>query len=78
MWPGVFALLGIKNEEKGIGAEHHNAYFDLDEDVLYKGSASAATYAIEFLNSNIDTSSRKLKGGYEEMMAILGGKKREG
>ena len=77
MWPGIFALLGIKNEEKGIGAEHHNSYFDLDEAVLYKGSASAATYAIEFLKSDIDTSSRKLKGGYEEMIAILGGKKRE-
>ncbi len=68
-------LLGIKNEEKGIGAEHHNEYFDIDESILYKGTASAATYALEFLKSDLDTSSRKLKGGYEEMIAILNGKK---
>ena len=76
MWPGVFVLLGIKNEEKGIGAEHHNAYFDIDETVLYKGAASAATYALEFLKSDIDTSHRKLRGGFNEMMDILNGKKR--
>lgn len=74
MWPGVFALLGIRNKEKGIGAEHHNSYFDIDEDVLYKGAASAATYAIEFLKSGIDTSPRKLKGGYNELIDILNGK----
>ena len=68
MWPGVFAFLGVKNEEKGIGAEHHNPYFDIDEDVLYKGSAAAATYAIEFLKSDIDTSDRKFKGGYREVL----------
>lgn len=71
MWPGVFAFLGIKNEEKGTGAEHHNSYFDIDESVLYKGSAAAATYALEFLKSDIDTSSRKLKGGFNELMNIL-------
>ncbi len=68
MWPGVFAFLGVKNEEKGIGAEHHNQYFDIDESVLYKGSAAAATYAIEFLKSNIDTSARKFNGGYREVI----------
>ena len=72
-------------------AEHHNPYFDIDEDVLYKGSAAAATYAIEFLKSDIDTSDRKFKGGYREVLlkseraekydlhyvpAVLGGKRR--
>ncbi|MFC5592048.1 amidohydrolase [Sporosarcina soli] len=51
-FPGVFAFLGIENEEKGIGAEHHNAYFDLDEDVLKLGVATTVQYTIDFLNSN--------------------------
>jgi amidohydrolase len=73
MWPGVFAFIGVTNEEKGVGADHHNPYFDLDEDVLYKGSASAATYAIEFLKSDVDTSARKIKGGFRTVLE-MGGK----
>jgi hypothetical protein len=61
----------IKDEEKGTGAEHHNSYFDIDESVLYKGAASAVTYAIKFLQSDIDTSERRLKGGYEELNSII-------
>ena len=72
LWPGAFALLGVYNEEKGVGAPHHNPYFDIDESVLYKGSASAATYAIEFLKSDIDTSDRKIKGGYRAVLEMAG------
>ncbi|MBQ3008983.1 MAG: peptidase dimerization domain-containing protein, partial [Oscillospiraceae bacterium] len=50
-WPGVFVFLGMENEEKGVGAAHHNQAFDLDEDVLAKGAAGAATYAIEYLKA---------------------------
>lgn len=32
--PSLFAFVGTKNEESGSGAEHHNEYFDLDEDSL--------------------------------------------
>jgi len=56
-WPGVFAFLGMQNEEKGVGAAHHNQEFDIDEDVLYKGAAASATYAIEYLKD------KSLKGG---------------
>ncbi len=56
-WPGVFVFVGCRNEEKGVGAAHHNQAFDLDEDVLYLGAAGAATYAIEYLKDNT------LKGG---------------
>ena len=55
-WPGVFCFIGMKNPEKGVGAAHHNEYFDIDEDVLVKGAAGAATYALEFLKSDIDNS----------------------
>lgn len=50
-FPGIFAFVGIKNEEKGTGAEHHNAHFDLDEDALKLGVAATIQYALDFLNS---------------------------
>lgn len=76
MWPGVFAFLGMKNEEKGIGAAHHNQQFDIDEDVLVKGAAGAATYALEFLKSDIDTSARKSVSSYKEIL-VKSGKEEE-
>lgn len=48
--PGVFAFLGIENEEKGTGADHHNSKFDIDEDVLKLGVASTVQYALYFLD----------------------------
>lgn len=49
-FPGVFAFVGIQNLSKGIGAEHHNAFFDLDEDALKLGVAATVQYAIDFLD----------------------------
>lgn len=51
-FPGVFAFLGVKNDEKGIGAEHHHPFFDLDEDVFKLGVAATVQYAIDFLNND--------------------------
>ena len=65
MWPGVFAFLGMKNEEKGVGAAHHNQEFDIDEAVLAKGATAAATYAIEFLKASGLISSK-----YEDKMTF--------
>ncbi len=64
MWPGVFAFLGIKNDEKGVGAAHHNEAFDIDEAALYKGAAGAVKYAVEFLKSDIKTQTV----GFKEML----------
>lgn len=50
-FPGVFAFLGIYNEEKGTGADHHNIHFDVDEDVLKLGVAVTLQYTIDFLQS---------------------------
>lgn len=52
-FPGVFAFLGIKNEEKGTGAEHHNEHFDIDEDVLKLGTAATVQYALDFFAADI-------------------------
>jgi amidohydrolase len=51
LYPGVFAFLGMKNDEKGVGAEHHNEYFDVDEDVMKLGVAAQVAYAYEFLEN---------------------------
>lgn len=39
---GAFIALGIKNEEKGIIHPHHHPKFDVDEAVLWKGTAAYA------------------------------------
>ncbi|QPQ35732.1 amidohydrolase [Lysinibacillus sp. JNUCC-52] len=50
-FPGVFAFVGIQNLEKGVGAEHHNVYFDIDEDALKFGVAATVQYALYFLDN---------------------------
>jgi len=50
-FPGVYAFLGIKNEELGTGAEHHNPKFDLDESALKNGTAITVQYTLDFLNN---------------------------
>ncbi|NJE08127.1 amidohydrolase [Thermococcus sp. M39] len=47
--PGLFVLLGIRNEEKGIIYPHHHPKFNVDESVLWKGSAIYALLAYEYL-----------------------------
>ena len=49
--PGAFLALGIRNEEKGITYPHHHPKFDVDEDVLYIGTAMEVALAFEFLRS---------------------------
>jgi amidohydrolase len=36
---GAFIALGLYNEEKGIIHPHHHPKFDIDEDILWKGTA---------------------------------------
>jgi amidohydrolase len=47
--PGAFLALGIYNEEKGIVYPHHHPKFDVDEEVLYLGTAMEVALAFEFL-----------------------------
>ncbi len=70
--PGVFAMLGIKNEAKGTGAAHHNRLFDVDEDVLYLGVAAHVTYALEFLKSSISNVGKRPFGSYREVLEAMG------
>jgi amidohydrolase len=48
--PGAFFVLGTGNEQKGITYPHHNSRFDLDEDVLFIGSAIFTALALDYLS----------------------------
>ncbi|MCY7007028.1 amidohydrolase [Fusobacterium simiae] len=45
-YPGVLAFLGIKNNELGIGAEHHNSKFDIDESSLVLGVCAEVAFVL--------------------------------
>ncbi len=47
--PGAFLELGTGNPEKGTDKPHHNPKFNVDEEVLYIGSAIYASLAYQFL-----------------------------
>lgn len=47
--PGVYAFLGVGNQEKGAVYPLHSPKFRLDEDVLGAGSAVMAQYVLDFL-----------------------------
>jgi TlyA family rRNA methyltransferase/putative hemolysin len=50
--PGVFGFVGFQNEEKGIVCTHHHPSFDLDEDVLWKGTGIYVKFAVDYLKKN--------------------------
>lgn len=44
--PTVFAFVGVRNEEVGSGAEHHNEYFDIDEKGMYYSLGATLKFII--------------------------------
>ena len=46
-YPGALGLLGIRNEELGSGAAHHNGQFDLDESALTLGVCTELAFALD-------------------------------
>lgn len=71
-FPGVFAFLGIENFEKGTGAEHHNAHFDVDEDSLKIGVAATVQYTRDFLDSTEVLSFEPELKSVEELFVEIG------
>ena len=47
--PGAYLFLSSSNPEKGTDIAHHNCRFNIDEDVLWEGTAVFAQIASEFL-----------------------------
>lgn len=76
-WPGVYALLGIQNEEKGTGAPHHNGKFDVDDEALKYGVAAYVSYALAFLQSEIDLDDCRYQGTFADLYEELGRPKEE-
>ena len=48
--PGAFMFLSSSNPEKGTDIAHHNPKFNIDEDVLWMGSAGFINITEKFLN----------------------------
>jgi len=48
--PGCYFLVGAANEDKGIGAPHHNPEFDLDEEALPIATRILAEAALHYLS----------------------------
>ena len=48
--PGAFMFLSSSNPEKGTDIAHHNCKFNVDEDVLWQGSAAFVAIAEKYLN----------------------------
>lgn len=71
MCPGVLAFTGIRNQALGAGANHHTPEFDLDEDALPVGVASAVAYTVDFLRDPPDVSGfRPVCGSAEEIIRL--------
>lgn len=49
-YTGLMAFIGVRNEEKGICFGQHHPKFDIDEDVLWRGTAFLAQYTVDFLD----------------------------
>lgn len=52
--PTLFTMIGTKNEQVGSGAEHHNEFFDLDEESLKFGVGTMVQFAMNFFENNED------------------------
>ena len=50
--PGAFLFLSSANREKHTDIPHHSPYFNIDEDVLWQGSAGLACVAAAYLQEH--------------------------
>lgn len=56
--PGTFFYLGSNNSKKGITYPHHHPKFNVDEDVLYLGTALFVQFAFDFLSEQTNECSQ--------------------
>jgi len=62
LFPSALIYLGVKNEELGSGAAHHNEYFDIDEAALAYGVAEEVAFARAFLDYGGDLPFKPYEG----------------
>ena len=46
--PGVYAMIGARNEAKGCAWGHHHPKFDVDEDAFHRGTALFVQIALDY------------------------------
>ncbi|MFI3284111.1 MAG: M20 family metallopeptidase [Erysipelotrichaceae bacterium] len=71
-YPGMYLFLGTNNPDKGIHSDVHNAHFDVDESVLYKGVYAFVQYSIAFLNHEVSYPFVADTQSIEEIFALQG------
>lgn len=69
-FPGILTFTGIQDAAVGSGANHHTPAFDLAEDGLFTGVASALAYTITILTEKPDLSSFTPKD-VDEVLRLL-------
>lgn len=69
LWPGVLAFTGVRNEEKGCGANHHTPEFDVDENALAYGAAAAVAYAQAYLTKRPEYDFRREVVSLEDLVS---------
>lgn len=69
-FPGILAFTGIKDDTVGSGANHHTPEFDLAEDGLITGAASALAYVTTILEEKPDLSSFK-PANIQQVLSLL-------
>ena len=50
--PYVFSFIGTRNTELGSGAEHHNEFFDMDDESLKYGIGTMVKFTVDFLTQS--------------------------
>lgn len=69
LYPSCYLIVGCRNKEKGIFADHHHPSFDLDEDAMFNGIGAYASIAETFLSTDGDLSYEPFTGTLEELFA---------
>ena len=59
VYPGLMALVGVRNEAVGACFPHHHPQFNIDESVLYRGAALHVGYALNCFKMWGDAQQRK-------------------
>ena len=69
LYPSCYLIVGCRNEEKGISADHHHPCFDLDEDAMFGGIGTYVSIAETFFDTDGNLSYKPFDGTLEELFA---------
>lgn len=67
LFPSCYLIVGCRNEEKGIYADHHHPCFDVDEDAIANGIGTYCAIAEQFFLMDGDLSYHPFEGTMAEL-----------